>query len=94
MTVERITYKQLDDLLVHLGFSRQRVEPRWLRYEHTPSDTVIALPAKAPHEAIRITDVVSASRHLVEKGFITEARLDGVLSSGKGRQTAARDKKS
>jgi hypothetical protein len=94
MTVDRMTYKQLDDLLLHLGFSRQRVEPKWLRYEHTPSDTVIALPAKAPHEAVRITDAVSASRHLVEKGLITEARLEGLLPSGKGRHRAARDKKS
>jgi hypothetical protein len=80
METDPITYKQLDDLLVRLGFSRRRVEPKWLRYEHAASDTLIALVEKAPHEPVRITDAVSARRHLVEKGFITEEALEALLS--------------
>ncbi len=93
MTSKGITYKQLDDLLVGLGFTRQRVEPKWLRYEHAASDTVIALPEKRPHEPLRITDAVSARRHLIEKGLITEARLHALLSSANRKRTEAGGKK-
>lgn len=68
MAPNRITYKQLDEMLLHLGFSRQRVEDKWLRYEHKPSDLMIVVAAKEPSELVRVTDAVSARRHLVEKG--------------------------
>ena len=54
MGTEPITYKQLDELLVHLGFSRQRIEPKWLRYEHAASDTVIALVEKRPQDPLHV----------------------------------------
>jgi len=37
MAIDAITYKQLDELLTHLAFSRQRVDAKWLRYEHPAS---------------------------------------------------------
>lgn len=80
METDPITYKQLDELLVHLGFSRQHVDPKWVRYEHAASDTLIALVEKAPHEPVRVTDAVSARRHLIEKGLITEHALESMLS--------------
>jgi hypothetical protein len=80
METDPITYKQLDELLTHLGFSRQHVKPKWLRYEHAASDTLIALVEKAPYEPVRVTDAVSARRHLVEKGLITEDALESMLS--------------
>jgi hypothetical protein len=80
METDCITYKQLDDLLVHLGFSRQHVGPKWLRYEHAASDTLITLVERGPHEPVRVTDAVSARRHLVEKGLITEDAFEAVLS--------------
>jgi hypothetical protein len=82
MGPDRITYRQLDELLVQLGFSRARVEPKWLRYEHAASDTVIVLADKNQDEPVRITDAVSARRHLVEKGLITAEELKAVLSPG------------
>ena len=89
MSPERITYQQLDDVLLRLGFSRQRVEPKWLRYEHAASNTIITLVEKPPQEPVRVTDAVSAHRHLVEKGLITEEELEALLArntvSAKGR---------
>jgi hypothetical protein len=82
MPVEQMTYKQLDNVLGQLGFSRRRVEPKWLRYEHADSDTMIALVEKEPNELVRATDAVSARRHLVEKGFVTDAELDTMLLEG------------
>jgi hypothetical protein len=81
MESDPITYQQLDDLLVRLGFSRDRVEPKWIRYEHAKSDTLIVLPEKKRDEPVRITDAVSARRHLIEKGLITAEELETILSS-------------
>lgn len=80
MTTDRITYKQLDEVLTHLGFSRRRVDDKWLRYEHAPSKSVIVVAEKKSNEFLRVTDAVSARRHLVEKGLIEEEQLDEVLS--------------
>src|SRR5258708_6839043 len=90
MLTDAMTYKQLDDLLLHLGFSRQRVEPRWLRYEHAATDSVIVLVEKQPDELVRITDAVSARQHLVEKGLIREAAFDAYLSHRTAGETTAR----
>ncbi len=76
----KMNYKQLDELLIHLGFSRARVEPKWLRYEHAPSNTLIVLADKKPSDPVRITDAVSARQHLIEKGLLTALELDAFLS--------------
>ncbi|MCI0684700.1 MAG: hypothetical protein L0Y71_21595 [Gemmataceae bacterium] len=82
MATNRITYKQFDELLTHLGFARRRVESKWLRYEHKPSELVIVVAAKDPSELVRVTDAVSARRHLVEKGVVSSNELDELLSRG------------
>ncbi|GEM_PF-2098243 len=80
MNADSITYQQLDDLLSRLGFTRQRVEPKWLRYEHSESDTVIVLVEKKPSQCVRVTDAVSARRHLVEKGLVGAQELEALLA--------------
>ncbi len=90
MATNRITYKQLDDLLTRLGFSRKRVEAKWLRYEHKPSELVIVVAAKEPSELVRVTDAVSARRHLVEKGVIAANELDELLSRSSVPETSGR----
>jgi hypothetical protein len=94
MNTDRITYQQLDELLRQLGFSRWHVEPKWRRYEHAPSDTIITLVEKGPHEPVRITDAVSARQHLVEKGLVTEEELEAKLSSISGAPKTVSAKKS
>lgn len=81
MISNAITYKQLDDLLSRLGFSRSRVDPKWVRYEHRASDTVIVVVEKKPNERVRVTDAVSARRHLLEKGLVSEEEIDTLLGT-------------
>ena len=94
MNIDPMTYQQLDELLVQLGFSRQHVEPKWRRYEHAPSDTIFTLVERGPHEPVRITDAVSARQHLVEKGLISEEELDAKLSKSAGAPRTVSAKKS
>jgi hypothetical protein len=75
MDVDRITYRQLDELLTYLGFSRRHIEPKWRRYDHAASDTVIIVIEKGPDEPVRISDAISARLHLVEKGLISAEDL-------------------
>ncbi len=88
MESDQITYRQLDELLIHLGFTRSRVEPKWLRYEHAPSDTLIVLADKNPSDMVRITDAVSARRHLIEKGLITPQELETFRSPNSAARKA------
>ena len=80
MDIDRYTYRQLDELLLSLGFTRKHVEPKWRRYDHAPSDTVIIVIEKRSNELVRLSDAVSARLHLVEKGLITEKQLAARLA--------------
>ena len=80
MDSDRFTYRQLDELLTYLGFSRRHIEPKWRCYEHADSDTWIIVVEKGPDEPVRITDAVSARLHLVEKGLITGEELKARLA--------------
>ena len=86
MNTDPITYKQLDALLTHLGFSRTRIEPKWLRYEDKSSDTWIILVDKQPHEIVRVTDAVSARFHLVEKGLVSEEEMEAIFAQNAPEQ--------
>ncbi len=83
----------MDDLLVQLGFTRAHVEPKWICYEHAASDTLIVLADKKEDEPVRVTDAVSARRHLVEKGLITEEELEAILARSAGGQETVSTKK-
>ncbi len=88
MDLDRMTYKQLDQLLIELGFTRAHVEPKWLRYEHAPSGTMIVLVDKKPIEMVRITDAAGARLHLVTKGLISEEELQRfLLQSANGKKS-------
>jgi hypothetical protein len=76
LATDRFTYRQLDEVLLSLGFTRQHVAPKWRRYDHTASNTMIAVVEKGPDELVRITDTVAARQLLVEKGLITVEELE------------------
>jgi hypothetical protein len=80
MTNNQVTYGQLDKVLRELGFICQKVGPRWKRYEHAASDTVILLGDRQPNEAALQSEVVSARVHLVQKGLVSEVDLERMMS--------------
>jgi hypothetical protein len=90
LAANRFTYRQLDEVLLSLGFTRQHVAPKWRRYDHTASDTMIAVVEKGPDELVRITDAVAARRLLVEKGLISDEEFEEQLErSATSRPTAS-----
>ena len=86
MAIDVLTYAQLDKVLKGLGFTRDRVEPKWIRYFHKPSDLLIVVVEKKPTELVRPTDALSARLHLVQKGLVSDEELDALLA----RKTTAK----
>jgi hypothetical protein len=93
MVHNEVTYGQLEELLLQLGFVRQDVGSQWHRYEHAVSDTEIILAAKPPTEPARPSEVASARIHLVAKGLIREAELDQQLGHNTAQKTTPGAKK-
>ena len=89
MGTDRFTYRQFDDLLLSLGFTRQHVAPKWRRYDHLSSDTLIAVVEKGPDELVRSTDAVAARLLLVEKGLISENELQERLAQSAAQPTTS-----
>lgn len=83
MAVEQFTYQQLDNVLNRLGFRlRYTTDPKnrkWRCYEHADSQTEIILMDQKPAETVRAADALSARRHLVEKGLVSDEDLDRML---------------
>lgn len=79
MASNRVTYKQLVQVLRQLGFISRKVEPRWQRFEHAASDTTIILGDREPTESVLPSELVSARRHLIEKGLIGAEELEKML---------------
>jgi hypothetical protein len=92
LATDRFTYQQLDELLLSLGFTRHHVEPKWRRYDHPASDTLIALVEKGPDEPVRSTDAVAARLLLVEKGLISEEELQERLAQSAAQQPSTSTK--
>ncbi len=80
MASNPVTYEQLDQVLRQLGFLSHKVEPKWRRYEHPASDTLIILGDRQPTESVLPSELVSARRHLIEKGLVEAEELEGMLS--------------
>jgi hypothetical protein len=80
VVTDAMTYRQVDILLTELGFSRQHMEPKWLRYEHAATDTIIVLVEKKSNQRVRASDAESLRRHLIEKGLVGEEEMQALLA--------------
>lgn len=62
------------------------MEPRWRRYEHAHSDTMTSVGDRRPTESVLPSELVSARRHLIEKGHVDAEELEQMLSPKSPRQ--------
>ena len=75
----RVTYRQLDELLRRLGFAATTAPGRWRAYQHSGSETMIVLADRGRAALARELDLVSVRRHLVDNHLINEDEFDGFL---------------
>jgi hypothetical protein len=77
-----VTYRQLEHLLLQLGFVETARDDQVIVYQHAAADSLILLPAKGGDREAREADLMSAERHLVGWGHIEEADFEDFLQHG------------
>jgi hypothetical protein len=80
MIARKITYRDLDDFLVHLGFQGSVTDRQWRVYHHSPSDTLIVLAGHDHSLPARDSDLVSVRRHLVDNEIVDRDEFDEFLA--------------
>jgi len=84
MMASQITYGELAEVLMRLGFTATTVEDRWQAYRHADSDTLIVLANRDSASPARPSDLVSVRRHLVDNDLIAENEFDMILDRSRG----------
>ncbi|HYV36389.1 MAG TPA: hypothetical protein VE988_11830 [Gemmataceae bacterium] len=74
-----ITFGELRDLLLDVGFSELPQEQDRLRFEHPVSGTILLFRPHDPHEAVSHRDMVVVRRQLVDNGLMEGAGFDRFL---------------
>jgi predicted RNA binding protein YcfA (HicA-like mRNA interferase family) len=74
--VEKLTYGDLHQVLIDLGFVANRVPDSHVSFRHEPSDTVILMALHASTEATKPIDVKYVRRVLDERGLLAGAEFD------------------
>jgi hypothetical protein len=85
---EEVTYGQLSQVLLDLGFVEQTVPQSHTRYCHQESETVILLAAHAPEAAARPFDVKYVRRVLDETGLLDAREFERRLAETCSSHTA------
>ena len=77
-----VTYRQLENLLLQLGFVETGRDDKAIVYQHSGADSLILLPAKGSDRDARGADLMSVERHLVGWGYLEEADFEDFLQTG------------
>ena len=83
-----ITYDQLTQLLLDLGFEDRSVEGSHRAFFHSGSDTWVSFSEYAAGEVpARPVDLASVRKHLVEKGLLRETDFAKLLWKSDAKST-------
>ncbi len=76
MSKHGITFDELRELLVDLGFCQSSQEPNRTRFEHPTTGTVLLFRAHESKEIVNDRDMVVVRRQLVDNGLIEASAFD------------------
>lgn len=85
----QVTNRQLEELLLHLGFIETSRDDRAIVYQHSAADSLIALPTKEFNGKARLADLMSVEVHLIGRGHIDESSFEAFVREGVLPATAA-----
>lgn len=74
-----ITFGELRELLLEVGFSESPQEPNRLQFEHPVTGTILLFRPHDCDEAVSRRDMVVVRRQLVDNGLIDGAAFDRFL---------------
>lgn len=77
-----ITYRQLHQFLLDLGFTKVETEGPQRAYRHEPSDTTFIFGDHTLATAVTATDCAGVKRVLDEKGLLSKKEFDELAASG------------
>jgi len=85
----RLTFGQLRQFLLSLGFVEGSADADFTAFRHADSDTVLVFPKmQGPGDPVPSQDLVSARQHLQERGLIDALDFDRLVS---GHELSPRD---
>jgi hypothetical protein len=76
MTKNGITFEELHQLLLELGFREAAIETNHFRFEHTATGTVLLFRSYRANEFVNDRDLLVVRRQLVDNGFIEPSAFD------------------
>jgi hypothetical protein len=82
MKRNHVNYRQLEDLLVQLGFVETSRDDKVAVFQHFAADSLIFLPGQGGDREARTADVMSVETHLVGWGFLEEGDFAAFLENG------------
>ena len=74
-----VTFADLRQFLLRLGFVETRVPKSHLVYQHASSGTVLTVRPYRPRDHVDATTLIVVRRHLVERGLIEAAAFERLL---------------
>jgi predicted RNA binding protein YcfA (HicA-like mRNA interferase family) len=89
MVSSKVTFEQLRQLLLRMGFREVVVPDSHIGFRHDDSGTVIMLPPYAPGEAVAPHHLRSVRMSLDGRGLMAGHEFDDFLQTLSGKQTAA-----
>jgi hypothetical protein len=79
MRKNRVTFAELRELLLELGFAESIPHANRLRFEYPATGTVLLFPAHDGSDPVGDRDLVVIRRQLVDNGLIEARALDRFL---------------
>ena len=77
-----VTWRQIETLLLHLGFTSFERPNRGVVYEHAESGTVLLLPPVDKVKTPRAADIHSIGQHLIGHGLLEEDAFAAFVRDG------------
>ncbi len=82
MKDKRVTYGDLEQLLLRLDFAYAQTSEGHKIFEHVPSDTVVLLPSAQPGDVVDALHLAGVRRMVVDGGVVAHDDLfDHLLES-------------
>lgn len=78
-----ITFKTLEQLLLHLGFIAGDTPGGQPVFHHRPTDTILAFSPYAPDDRVQAHHLMITRRMLTERGVIEDGAFDRLLDEAR-----------
>jgi predicted RNA binding protein YcfA (HicA-like mRNA interferase family) len=76
-----IKYKEFKNYIESIGFVDESVKSSHIAFKHEYTNIIIILPEMSDDSSVSEVDIVSARRHLVERGLVSDEEFTDFLKA-------------